>query len=72
MYLTLHLLPVWWVLSPSGLCVCMLGSQMVALFGKVAEPLGGGTLHEEVGSWRLAFWLYILVLVLIYSLLPIC
>lgn len=50
----------------------MLGSQRVVLFGKVVEPLGREALQEEVGPWRRAFRISILVSFLIYSLLPIC
>lgn len=50
----------------------MLGSQRVVLFGKIVEPPGREALQEEVGPWRRAFRIYILVSFLIYSLLPIC
>lgn len=42
---------VWtWKVTPVGLSIWMLKPQLVALLGKVAEPLGGGALLEG-GSW---------------------
>lgn len=37
-------------MSPMVSCVSTLGPQLVALFGKGMEPLGGGALLEEVGQ----------------------
>ena len=34
------------------------GSQLVALFGKIMEPLGGGALLEEVWLWGQTLWFY--------------
>lgn len=43
-------------MSPIGSRVRTLGPQLVALFGKTVEPLGGTDLMEEVGhfgqAWR--------------------
>lgn len=47
-----------------------LGPQLVALFGKVGEGLGGGASVEEVGHWALR--VYSFALFLIYSLVPEC
>lgn len=45
--------------------VYTLGPQMVALFGKVSEPLGGGASREEVGhrggGWLLRLHSYALI-----------
>lgn len=35
---------------PIGLCVCTLVPQLVALFGKAVEPLGGEALWEKSES----------------------
>lgn len=40
--------PLW---SSTGSRVSTLGTQLGALFWKTVEPVGGGTLLEEVGLW---------------------
>lgn len=40
--------PLW---SSTGSPVSTLGTQLGALFWMIVEPLGGGTLLEEVGLW---------------------
>lgn len=40
-----------WELPCFGPHVCPLGSQLMALFGKVVEPIGGGASLGEESHW---------------------
>lgn len=57
-------------MSPYCLQVCerFTHPQLVALFGKAMEPLGGGVLHH----WRLALKVYSLAPVAVLLLFPVC
>lgn len=58
---------------PTGSCICALGHQLVVLFHKVVELLGGGALMEEVPNWECAgLRLYGMAPLPVHSLLPDC
>lgn len=50
-----RLLWLWCEMSHVGTCICTTGPQLMALFGQVLEPLGGGSTGKKwvSGGWEL-------------------